>query len=123
MIECIVVGAGGFMGAVCRYLIGMLPLKEGCAFPIKTLMINIVGSFLIGIVAALAMKTDFLNPRTVLFLKVGICGGFTTFSFFTLESADLIKSGKMQLAVIYTILSIILGVLAVFAGQGIVRKG
>ena len=123
MIECIIVGAGGFVGAVCRYLIGMIPLKEGCAFPIKTLMINIVGSFMIGIVAALASETDFLNPRTVLFLKVGICGGFTTFSSFTLESADLIKSGKMQLAVIYTILSIILGVLAVFAGQGIVRKG
>ena len=123
MIECIIVGAGGFVGAVCRYLIGMIPLKEGCAFPIKTLMINIVGSFMIGIVAALASETDFLNPRIVLFLKVGICGGFTTFSSFTLESADLIKSGKMQLAVIYTILSIILGVLAVFAGQGIVRKG
>ena len=123
MIECIIVGAGGFVGAVCRYLIGMIPLKEGCAFPIKTLMINIVGSFMIGIVVALASETDFLNPRAVLFLKVGICGGFTTFSFFTLESADLIKSGKMQLAVIYTILSIILGVLAVFAGQGIVRKG
>lgn len=123
MIECIIVGAGGFVGAVCRYLIGMIPLKEGCAFPIKTLMINIVGSFMIGIVAALASETDFLNPRTVLFLKVGICGGFTTFSSFTLESADLIKSGKMQLAVIYTILSIILGVLAVFAGQGIVRRG
>ena len=123
MIECIIVGAGGFVGAVCRYLIGMIPLKEWCAFPIKTLMINIVGSFMIGIVVALASETDFLNPRTVLFLKVGICGGFTTFSSFTLESADLIKSGKMQLAVIYTILSIILGVLAVFAGQGIVRKG
>lgn len=123
MIECIIVGAGGFVGAVCRYLIGMIPLKEGCAFPIKTLMINIVGSFMIGIVVALASETDFLNPRIVLFLKVGICGGFTTFSSFTLESADLIKSGKMQLAVIYTILSIILGVLAVFAGQGIVRRG
>ena len=123
MIECIIVGAGGFVGAVCRYLIGMIPLKEGCAFPIKTLMINIVGSFMIGIVVALASETDFLNPRTVLFLKVGICGGFTTFSSFTLESADLIKSGKMQLAVIYTILSIILGVMAVFAGQGIVRRG
>ena len=123
MIDCIAVGVGGFIGAVCRYLIGMIPLKEGCTFPIKTFMINIAGSFLIGLVAALAMRTESLDSRTVLFLKVGICGGFTTFSSFTLESADLIKSGKMQLAVIYTILSIILGVLAVFAGQGIVRKG
>ena len=68
-------------------------------------------------------KTDFLNPRTVLFLKVGICGGFTTFSSFALETTDLMKNGKMHLAVIYTVLSVTLGVLAVFAGQGIVGKG
>ena len=123
MIECIVGGTGGFMGAVCRYLIGMIPLKEGCTFPIKTFMINIVGSFLIGIVAALAMKTDSLDSRTVLFLKVGICGGFTTFSSFALETADLMKDGKMHLEAIYTVLSVMLGVLAVFAGQGIVGKG
>lgn len=121
--ECIVVGAGGFMGAVCRYLIGLIPLKEGCVFPIKTLIINIVGSFMIGIVAALAMKTDFLNPRTVLFLKVGICGGFTTFSSFALETTDLMKGGKMYLAAAYTVLSVMLGAVAVFAGQSIVRKG
>lgn len=76
-----------------------------------------------GFVAALAMKTDFLNPRTLLFLKVGICGGFTTFSSFALETTDLMKDGKMHLAVIYTVRSVTLGVLVVFAGQGIVRKG
>ena len=123
MIDCIVVGAGGFIGAVCRYLIGMIPLKEGCTFPIKTLMINIVGSFMIGIVVALASETDFLDSRTVLFLKVGICGGFTTFSSFALETTDLMKDGKMHLAVIYIVLSVTLGVLAAFAGQGIVGKG
>ena len=123
MMDCIVVGVGGFVGAVCRYLIGMIPLKEGCTFPIKTFLINIAGSFLIGIVAALAMKTDSLDSRTVLFLKVGICGGFTTFSSFALETADLMKDGKMHLAAIYTVLSVTLGVLAVFAGQGIVGKG
>ncbi len=123
MMDCIVVGVGGFVGAVCRYLIGMIPLKEGCTFPIKTFMINIAGSFLIGIVAALAMKTESLDSRTVLFLKVGICGGFTTFSSFALETTDLMKDGKMHLAAIYTVLSVTLGVLAVFAGQGIVGKG
>lgn len=123
MIDCIVVGAGGFIGAVCRYLIGMIPLKEGCAFPIKTFMINIAGSFMIGIVAALAMRTESLDSRTVLFLKVGICGGFTTFSSFALETTDLMKDGKMHLAAIYTVFSVTLGVLAVFAGQGIVGKG
>lgn len=123
MIECIFVGVGGFVGAVCRYLIGMISLKEGYVFPIKTLMINIVGSFIIGIVAALAMKTDCLNPRVVLFLKVGICGGFTTFSSFALETTDLMRDGKIHLAFIYTVLSITMGVLAVFAGQEVIRKG
>ena len=123
MIDCIAVGIGGFIGAICRYLIGMIPLKEGCEFPIKTLMINIAGSFLIGIVVALAMKTDSVDSRTVLFLKVGICGGFTTFSSFALETADLMKDGKMHLAVIYIVLSVMLGVLAAFTGQGIAGKG
>lgn len=122
MIDCIAVGAGGFIGAVCRYLIGLIPLKEGCAFPIKTLMINIAGSFIIGVIAVLAMKTEALDSRIVLFLKVGICGGFTTFSSFALETTDLLKDGKIHLAVIYTVLSVTFGVLAVFAGQGIFGK-
>lgn len=123
MMDCIVVGVGGFVGAVCRYLIGMIPLKEGCTFPIKTFLINIAGSFLIGIIAALAMKTDPLDSRTVLFLKVGLCGGFTTFSSFALETADLMKDGKIHLAALYSVLSVTFGVLAVFAGQGIAGKG
>lgn len=123
MAECMIVGAGGFIGAVCRYLIGMIPLKEGCIFPVKTLMINIIGSFLIGVTASLAMKTDLLNPRMVLFLKAGICGGFTTFSSFALETGDLMKDGKLHIAVLYAVLSMAAGVAAVFAGQGIVRKG
>ena len=122
MIDCIVVGIGGFIGAVCRYLIGMIPLKEGCVFPIKTFMINIAGSFLIGMVAALAVKTDCLDSRIVLFLKVGLCGGFTTFSSFALETTDLMKDGKIHLVALYTVLSVTFGVLAVFAGQGIVGK-
>ena len=122
MMECIVVGAGGFIGAVCRFLIGLIPLKESCAFPVKTFVINMVGSFLIGIIAALAMRTDSLNPRMVLFLKVGICGGFTTFSSFALETGDLMQDGKWKLAVLYAVLSVAAGVIAVFAGQGIIKK-
>lgn len=121
MIECMVVGAGGFIGAVCRYLIGLIPLKEGYVFPIKTFIINIIGSFIIGVIAALAVKNNSLNPRIILFLKVGICGGFTTFSSFALETSDLIKSGNMGIALLYVISSIIVGVLAVFAGQEIIR--
>jgi len=122
MIECIIVGAGGFIGAICRYLIGMIPLKEGCVFPMKTFIINIIGSFIIGVIAALALKTNSLNPKIVLFLKVGICGGFTTFSSFALETNDLIKDGKINIAILYAVLSVAAGIIAVFAGQGIIRK-
>ena len=54
MMDCIVVGAGGFIGAVCRYLIGLIPVKEGFVFPIKTFVINIIGPFIIGVIAAAA---------------------------------------------------------------------
>lgn len=121
MIDCIVVGLGGFIGAVSRYLIGRIPLREGSVFPVKTFFINILGSFLIGIIAALALKNDSLNPRIVLFLKVGICGGFTTFSSFALETGDLMKNGNGHVALLYAVLSMAAGIIAVFAGQEVVR--
>lgn len=121
MIECIVVGVGGFIGAVCRYLIGLIPVKEGWIFPIKTFLINMAGSFLIGVIAASAMKNTSLNPRVVLFLQVGICGGFTTFSSFALETGNLIKNGNVYLALAYAVLSMVVGVIFVFAGQMVVR--
>ena len=100
MIECLVVGAGGFVGAVLRYLVGLLDMNPESGFPIKTFIINIAGAFLIGVVAALASR-EALNPRTVLFLKVGICGGFTTFSSFALENHDLMMNGASGVALVH----------------------
>ena len=122
MIECIAVGLGGFIGAVCRYLIGLAPVREGMDFPVKTFVINIIGSFAIGIIAAAAARSGIADSRLVLFLKVGICGGFTTFSSFALETGDLIQNGNPGTAFLYVILSIILGVAAVFAGQWVIRQ-
>ena len=118
MIDCIIVGLGGFIGTVCRYLIGLIPVNEGTVFPVKTFLINIAGSFIIGIVAALALKNSSLNPRLVSFLRIGICGGFTTFS---LETADLMKNGNSGAAMAYVLLSVVLGIAAVFAAQAVVR--
>lgn len=73
MLDCIVVGIGGFAGSVCRYLIGLIPVTGKSGFPVKTFLINIIGSFLIGLIAAAAAKNGSLNPRIILFLKVGIC--------------------------------------------------
>ena len=93
-LNCIAVGAGGFLGAVSRYLMGMIPFLQKGSLPYHTLLINVLGAVLIGIVVKTADSTEILNPSTVLFLKVGICGGFTTFSTFSLESLDLLQSGR-----------------------------
>lgn len=115
-IDCLIVGIGGAIGAVCRYLVGLLPLLTGSAFPFKTFLINIAGCFLIGVIAALALKGT-LNPRIVLFLKVGFCGGFTTFSSFALETSGLLEQGFSATAALYIISSVALGYLACLLAQ------
>lgn len=117
MRDCLVVAAGGAMGAVMRYLVGKLPIGDGNGFPVKTFLVNIIGCFIIGLAAALAAKQLADSPRAVLFLKVGICGGFTTFSSFALETGGLINKGAYPTAAAYVIFSVVLGVAAVFAAQ------
>lgn len=121
MLECLVVGMGGFLGSVLRYLIGKIPVNETMTFPIKTFAINLIGSFVIGILAALSVKYSSLNPRLVLFLKVGFCGGFTTFSTFALETSDLMQKGQTSIAVVYAVLSAVFGVLCVIGGQALIE--
>ena len=121
MLNCLMVGIGGFIGSVCRYLIGLLPVETNSGFPVKTLLINIAGSFLIGLITALAVKNKDMNEQLVLLLRVGVCGGFTTFSTFAYEMTDLMKSGHTVIALIYVCTSIILGVLAVYAAQMLVK--
>lgn len=121
LLNCIIVGIGGFIGTVCRYLVGLLPLKPQNGFPIKTLAINVVGAFLLGLITAAAAKSKSINPQIVLMLKVGVCGGFTTFSTFAYESVDLMKNGSLVVAFCYIAVSIVLGVLAVFAAQMMIK--
>ena len=122
MLNCLVVALGGGIGACLRYLIGLIPLKEPFTFPVKTLFINILGCFVIGLIAAIAAKTTSLSPRTVLFIKTGLCGGFTTFSTFALETETLIKTGHIGIAILYVALSVVVGVGLAFAGQVVVGK-
>ena len=119
MAECLFVGIGGFIGGVCRYLIGLIPLSPSNGFPVKTLVINVAGAFAIGLIAAAAAKNADISPRIVLLLKTGICGGFTTFSTFALEISDLIRGGSWAAAAAYMLLSLILGVAAVFAAEAL----
>ena len=105
-------GLGGFIGAVLRYLISLIPIKNPESFPINT-----IGAFAIGCIAFAVSKNENIDPKLLLFLRVGICGGFTTFSTFSLETAELIKGGSVLTAVIYVIFSIVVGVLAVMLPQ------
>ena len=121
LLNCVFVGLGGAAGSICRYLLGLLPLKPASGFPAITLCINIAGAFALGLIGALAGKYAKLNLQLLLFLRVGVCGGFTTFSTFSVETAGLLQSGKTGLAMLYMALSLLLGVTVVLLGQRLVR--
>ena len=118
MISALCVGAGGFAGAVLRYLLGMLPWQG--EFPLITFCINFLGSFLIGAVSELALQRS-LNPQLVLFLKTGLCGGFTTFSTFSLETLTLLENGRYALGGAYALGSVAACLAGVVAGKTAVR--
>lgn len=115
MLNCLAVGAGGFLGAVLRYLCSLLPLGRDGGFPVGTLLVNVLGAFAIGLIAAAAA----LSPRMILFLKTGICGGFTTFSTFALETSGLLQAGRLLAAAAYVVLSVLLSVGAVALVQAL----
>ncbi|MGN0497822.1 MAG: fluoride efflux transporter CrcB [Acutalibacteraceae bacterium] len=122
MINCIAVGLGGFVGAVLRYLLGLVPFAQSSSFPFITLLINLVGSFAIGVISQLAYERDSANTPLTLFLKVGVCGGFTTFSTFALESGNLLQNGRTISAAVYVVLSVALCVAGAILGKLIVKK-
>lgn len=113
IIKCLIVGVGGAIGTIMRYLLGLIPLNNTNSFPINTFLINIIGAIAIGFIVFYAIKSNF-DERLLLFLKVGICGGFTTFSTFAIETGDLLKNGNTTIALTYVILTVLIGVLAVF---------
>ena len=120
MKECLLVGLGGGIGAILRYLLSSISLKSD--FPFMTLLINILGAILIGMIVSMNMKQNILSPDTVLFLKTGVCGGFTTFSTFSLESVTLLEQHKPVVAISYMILSLLLCLLGVFLGKSFIQR-
>ena len=112
------VALGGAIGAAARYGVGVALVRPG-AFPIGVLAVNIIGSFLMGlIVVYLGQKmVSHLNP----FLMTGILGGFTTFSAFSLEAYTLFERGEVGQAAIYVIASVVLSIAALIAGIFIMR--
>lgn len=108
------VGLGGAIGAMARYGFSMISMKA--AIPINTLLINILGSILIGFISQLALSSH-ISPQLVLLIKTGICGGFTTFSTFSLETFQLIEKKAWIPAVSYIFASVMLCVIGVSLGM------
>ncbi len=116
----LIIGTGGFIGSVARYFVSMLNLNIiFFSIPVGTLLVNITGSFIIGFLTGISEKSDLLTLEWRLFLMVGLCGGFTTFSSFTNENLMLLHNGLFLSILLYTGLSIFLGFIAVFFGYAL----
>ena len=117
------IAAGSAIGGVSRYLLGgFLQRQTGGTFPIGTLVINLSGSFLLGLILRYAVETPTLTPEARGFLTVGFCGGYTTFSTFSYETVALMEDGQWPRAALYVALSVGLSVLAVFLGVAAARE-
>ncbi|MEO7924394.1 MAG: fluoride efflux transporter CrcB [Chitinophagaceae bacterium] len=122
----LLVGLGGGIGSIARYSIQRwFASNYSYTFPWGTFAVNITGCFLIGIFWGLSFSSfDNNAPMEIggkLFLMTGLCGGFTTFSAFTLEGIGLIKEQKLALFFLYAATSVILGLLATYAGMKLIR--
>ena len=119
MSAVILIAVGSALGGVARYGTGIFAASQfGAAFPWGTLIVNIVGSFIIGLATA-ATGPDGpwpLQPDYRLFITVGFCGGFTTFSAFSMQTLDLMQSGQWGAAALNTVGSVVLCLIAVWAG-------
>ncbi len=124
MRELLMVGAGGFVGAVCRYgLAGMIHrLVPGALFPVGTLGVNILGCFLIGALNGVIEARQVFGPEMRLFLLIGLLGGFTTYSTFGYEGLSLLRQSEGFGFVLYVGLHLAIGLLAVWAGFALGRS-
>lgn len=119
----LIIGAGGFLGSVLRYL-GQLAAGKlfPLSFPIGTFIINVLGCFIIGAVYALSEKGNLMTAEMRMFLTVGFCGGFTTFSTFSYDNLMLLKDNSMVFLLLNVLGSVLLGVLAVYGGIVLIRS-
>lgn len=113
----LLVGIGGFLGSITRYVtVKAIDSKLGNAIPLGTLTVNILGSFILGLVFMLAARKVGITEQAKLFLGVGFCGGFTTFSAFALENFNLFEQKMVGISLVYIVVSVVVGILALAAG-------
>ena len=121
MDRILLVGCGGFIGAVLRYLVS-LGTQRLLGTPLYgTLVVNVVGCLLIGFLGGLAEERQYLTSQLRLFLFVGLLGGFTTFSSVAYETAQILRAGQVPAALVHIGLQLLLGIPAVFVGYWAAR--
>lgn len=119
MKQVLLVGIGGFAGSTLRYLAYLwIDRRFEGVFPLSTLFVNVLGSLILGLIVGLFMKSN-ISPELRLFLGVGICGSFTTFSTFAMENVSLLGQKDIVTSLVYTLASLVLGLLMAFAGYWI----
>lgn len=116
MLNVLAIFIGGGLGSLSRYGISILLRAYSLNFPFATLLVNIVGSFILGFTIALFWNKAHLNDTVKLAIAVGFCGGLTTFSTFSWETFDMFKNGEFLLAVIYALISVLACILAISLG-------
>lgn len=113
----LLIGSGGFLGSISRFLASrFLQNNFPAAFPIGTFLVNVSGCLLIGMIYGFSERSALLTPGWKMFLAVGFCGGFTTFSTFANENLALLRDGDFFQFFLYTGLSVFLGIAATFLG-------
>ena len=120
--KLLIIGLGGFLGSVTRYATAkFVDDKLSPVFPYGTLTVNMLGSFLLGIIYVIALRKAGLTENGRLFLGVGFCGGFTTFSAFALENFSLMQEKFVGTSLLYIAVSLVGGILALVAGVWLAR--
>ncbi|MCZ7852928.1 fluoride efflux transporter CrcB [Agrobacterium salinitolerans] len=123
MINIALVAAGGAIGSVFRYLVGVWSVRlAGANFPWGTLAVNVAGSFMIGFLVELVARRLNASMEMRLFLVTGVLGGFTTFSSFSLDAVSLFERGTLGLSAVYVLASLVVSIAAVFAGLALGRS-
>ena len=124
------IAIGSALGGVSRYLVaGLVQRLTGAGFPTGTLLVNLTGSFLLGVFLRYGLETPTLTPELRAFLTIGFCGGYTTFSTFSYETVAMLEDGQWSRALAYVALSVGLSVaatlLGLYAARGLIapREG
>jgi CrcB protein len=119
----LIIGSGSFIGGVARYLVSrFIQNNVFTSFPVGTIVVNVLGCFLIGLIFGLSERGNIMSAEWRMFLTIGFCGGFTTFSTFAYENVALLRDGNYFLFALYVGLSVFLGLLAIYLGNLIIKS-